>query len=244
MLIDDLAWNSRWRRCNISYKLIACISTGAAALIAKSLLQQLLVFLLCGVVVFLSLGGSVWRRFVILRRLWCLPLLFVLAGLLPFFIEIGSSRNGDSVAFTLDNLALVQLLAGRSLGVYASVMLFAVTTPIVDLLDWMARCRLPGTLLTLLALVYRQIFQLNSSFRRLISAAELRGGFRGFRRTTISLGMLMGSVFSSSMRQTESMSRALECRLYDGSSDICWPVRKIGALDCANNSDLTEVGES
>ncbi|MDD2374116.1 MAG: energy-coupling factor transporter transmembrane component T [Eubacteriales bacterium] len=244
MIIDNLAWNSCWRPYNIRIKMVICITAGAAALVFKSTLLHLLIFLLCGVLVFFSLRGKVSDRFVIMSRLWRLPLIFVLTGLLPFFIEISARQNEKLVAVTLENIPLVQLLAGRSLSVYAAVLLFAVTTPVVDLLDQLDHWHLPRTLLTLIALIYRQIFQLGSSFRRVISAAELRAGFCGFRRTNVTLGMLMGSILSDSMRQTENMSRALECRLYDGSSDAGWPVRKIGTHSDVAKPDLSEVCDS
>lgn len=109
------------------------------------------------------------------------------------------------------------LAAGALVGVMA-------TTPFHKLLEGLRRLHLPRMFVTVLALVYRYLFELVDVALRLLRARDLRGGRARLALRFRSSAGVVGSLFVRSLDQSDRIYKAMVARGFDGE------IRTIGTL--------------
>lgn len=123
----------------------------------------------------------------------------------PFWL--GSNREGVDAA---------ALVVARALGGAAAMNFLALTTPLVDLIALMQRLRVPPLLIDLASLIYRFIFVLGESARRIRTAQASRLGYDGYRRSMVSAGLLVSHLFADALQRSRRLNVALASRGYEG----------------------------
>ena len=93
----------------------------------------------------------------------------------------------------------------------------SLNTPVTDLTMALGRLHVPKLLVELMELIYRFIFVLAETASNIRTAQDSRLGYRGFRRSVSSLGMLASMVFLRAWRKADRIYTALESRGYTGS---------------------------
>ncbi|MEM9520619.1 MAG: cobalt ECF transporter T component CbiQ [Actinomycetota bacterium] len=124
-------------------------------------------------------------------------------GPLPLTIEKASFEEGLDV--------LLRSVAGTS-----AVILIGATTPMVDIIALLRRLRVPAVVTDQMASIYRLVFDLIDTGRRIRLSQVARLGHDGFRRSVRSSGTLAGAVFVHGIHRAKRLQVGLDARGYDG----------------------------
>ena len=154
------------------------------------------------------------------------PLIFLVIGCLTIVAGaypagtavVAAIPVGDSLwGFTADGLWLGGRIFCKALGAVGCMYFLALNTPVTDLTMALGKLHVPKLLVELMELIYRFIFVLAETAANIRTAQDSRLGYRGFRRSVSSLGMLASMVFLRAWRKAERIYTALESRGYTGS---------------------------
>ena len=215
--LDDAAWDSPWRRRRVGEKVLCSMGLVLTALLAPVWPGTILVS-----VAAVSLKKNSARiRPRVLAEAMTGPLVFLLLGGVSVLFSVGRApadawwRLGAlSVGPTSAMQALRLFLHGLS-GTL-SVMVLATTTPMVDLLTWLRRLRVPEPLLEIANLTYRLLFVILDTMLTVLEAQRCRlgdnpvGPMRGLRRrwenTATAIGAIGVLAWERAARLNEGMS--------------------------------------
>ncbi|RLP07167.1 cobalt ECF transporter T component CbiQ [Propionibacterium australiense] len=215
--LDDAAWDSPWRRRRVGEKVLCSMGLVLTALLAPVWPGTILV----SVAAVALIVGSARIRPRVLAEAMTGPLVFLLLGGVSVLFSVGRSpadawwRLGAlSVGPTSAMQALRLFLHGLS-GTL-SVMVLATTTPMVDLLTWLRRLRVPEPLLEIANLTYRLLFVILDTMLTVLEAQRCRlgdnpvGPMRGLRRrwenTATAIGAIGVLAWERAARLNEGMS--------------------------------------
>ncbi|GAA1993016.1 cobalt ECF transporter T component CbiQ [Nocardiopsis rhodophaea] len=218
LAIDAAAYKSPWRDVHPAVKgtlfggLLLCALVlptwpGAAITAATAL------------VVAFGPAGVEPRAFV--RAAWA-PLLFILTGSVTLLFSVGVSGDAATgpawgpVAWDPDGLERAANIVGRASTALICQLLFALTTPLADLLPRLTRIGLPTAVVEMIALIYRMLFVTLDTARRIGTGQAGRLGYASRRAWIRSVGSLGAALFIRSYDRAQRMQRGLECRGYTG----------------------------
>ena len=153
---------------------------------------------LSGALFMASLGLAVWSR--VPARLFALfflaPAWATLIVFLGFSAGFGATPMFTAGPFTFYREGMLQGVAAAArvmcdMGWMAAVFL---TTPFDRVLDALKWYRVPAILLDTIAMTYRYAFLLMAEFHHMRDAARSRGGFRSYRNSQHSTGLILAQV--------------------------------------------------
>ncbi|REE97638.1 cobalt ECF transporter T component CbiQ [Thermomonospora umbrina] len=208
LAIDAAAYRSPWRRHH----------PAAKALLAGGLLVCALVLPPWpGAPVTAAVALAValcWARMPprVLLRAARTPLGFALTGCLTFLITV----SADGVGWADGGTRRAADVLGRCAAALLCQLLFAGTTPLADALPRLTRLGVPATIVEVAALIYRMLFVVLDTTRRIRDAQAGRLGTRSWRTTWRSLGGLGSAVFVRSFDRARRMEVGLAGRGYTG----------------------------
>ena len=127
---------------------------------------------------------------------------------------------GLPLAITADGANLALLLLARVFGGMCSLYFIALTTPMTEIFDLLRKLRVPAVLIDLAMLIYRFIFILIEEAGQIYRSQVMRLGYRRFRESVHSFGMLAGALFIRTWESGESLVLAMDARCYDGKLGI------------------------
>lgn len=175
--LDDAAWDSPWRRRRVGEKVLCSMALVLTALVAPPWPGAVLVSIaaigfVCG-----------WARISprVLAEAMSAPLVFLLLGAVSVLFAVG--QNPVDAWWQWGLLSMGETSARQAVSLFAhgvsgtlSVMVLATTTPMVDLLTWGRRLRIPDQLLEIATLTYRLLFVLLDTTRDVLEAQRCRLG--------------------------------------------------------------------
>ncbi|NVM77053.1 cobalt/nickel transport system permease protein [Duganella sp. SG902] len=209
MLIESSAYASRWRDVAPSAKALFALAGVVAAWLARG--PVTLALLACVLALVALLGARVPVRTYIAAA--SPPLGFLLLSCLAMLA--GPDAQGHW-RWTNAMLPTVLHTALRSLAMLAALLGLVLTTPLPDLLALMRRLRVPELLLDLMALCYRMLFVLRQAWSESVTAQSARLGYRGWRQTLRSTGMLAGQMAVQVWQRAAALQMAADARAYQG----------------------------
>ena len=209
--LDDAAWDSPWRRRPVGEKVALSTALLLTSLCTPSMEASSLVSpvvgsgiwpgaLLAGIVSMIVILGPARIQGRVLWQAMAAPIVFLFFGGISVLISLGSSPVGTvwwhSGVFSIGPVSTAQAMSLVEHGVCGTLtlMVLAVTTPMVDLLTWMRKFHIPDPLLEIASLTYRLIFVLLDT---LVTASEAQharlgdapeGRFGGFNRRAAGIG--------------------------------------------------------
>lgn len=220
---DRYAYASRLRRVDAIPKLwlsliplLLCVCCDSAAV---------------GVATLLLMGGlNVWlggQRLRTVLRFLKVPLAFLAVGCLTILVRPLSPEEGALWAvellgrfrwgITAEYRDLSLMVLCKAMGAVSAMYFLSLNTPVTDVTLALERLRVPKLLVELMELIYRFIFVLTDTARRIRTAQESRLGYQGWRGSLDSAGMLVSMLFLRAWRQADRSFAALEARGYTGS---------------------------
>lgn len=227
--LDDAAWAGPWRRIRVGEKLLLCLGLLGTALLAPAWPGSALVAAAATV---LALGPArIPARLLALAS--APPGAFILVGGLSVAVRVGEpSRDAwwvlGPLSLGADSLARALDIVAHSTAGTLVVLLLATTTPIVDLLTWLRRRRVPGPLLEIASLTYRLLFVVlqtaqgvhEASAARLGNAPVGPGSLGRRWRTAASV---LGAVLVRTWNRAVRLQAGLEARGLDGELHVLAP---------------------
>lgn len=219
--IDYLAYHNRLSIDHPMEKLVFSIGTLFICLAGQTVTVPLLIFVVMSSILLLyaRIPPGVYRN------LLCLPLGFILVGLIPILIQIGGDSTGGWMIGHLGGWAIWisreayqtgLLILARSLGCVCCMYFLLLTTPMMDLLSILRRLRVPSLFCEMMLFIYRFIFILWDSAGCIYQAQISRGGYGTLRMSFLCLAELVTTVFAKSIDRGQRSYLALMSRGYDG----------------------------
>ena len=217
--LDDAAWASPWRRKSVGAKLALSLGLVLTALIAPAPLGCELV----AAVAIVLIVASARIKPVVLWQAMAAPLVFLLLGAVSVALSIGG--GSDDAWWRLGPVAVTPTSVGRALSLLAhgiagtlAVMVLALTTPMVDVLTWLRRMRIPDPLLEVASLTYRLLFVLLDTALGVVEAQRNRlGDAAGLRRRVHNAGTAVGAVALRSWERANRLTEGLAIRGFEDS---------------------------
>ena len=212
LAIDVAAWSSPWRRRSPADKSLLCLGLCGCALVLPPVPACPLVLL---VVVVVALGPARIPAGV-LARIGRLPAAFILVTAVPVAVSV---RVGDGPFVEVTRAGLVKAgeLALHGLAGSATVLLLAMTTPVVDLLPRLRSLGVPVAVIEVALVMYRMLFALLDSVHAITQAQAARLGYAGWRSSTRSAALLTAAVLTRAFDRARRLEDGLTGRGSDGS---------------------------
>jgi cobalt/nickel transport system permease protein len=149
------------------------------------------------------------------------------------------SLLGFELSLSQPGLQAAALLGARILGAVSIAAWLTSTTPWLELERALAWLRLPPALLEILSLARRYVSVLRESMDTARAAQTLRLGYRGWRRSLQSSGVLAGLTLARALDQSVLTGQAMQLRGYRAEPERSpWVAesrgnRRLAALSCA-----------
>ena len=218
--IDQYAYGSAMRSWNPSFKII----TAAVFLVCVIAMDRLPVSLL--VLFFMALTVMAGGRLSPLRylRLMAVPLAFIILGSIAVAFDFSLSRGGDYCLFlgffyisaTGESLFEAGSLIVKAFSAVSCLYLITLTTPMGEIVGFFRKLHVPKLLVELMYMIYRFIFILYDSERKMTVAARSRLGYHSLKASWYSFGRIFSNLLVVSMRRAGVYYDALESRCYNG----------------------------
>ena len=169
---------------------------------------------LLGLVVYVCVtkGAGVPAR-AFLRAL-SIPAGFLLIGTLPLAVNL--DIEAGQIFVTDEGWQTAFAAFARAMASAAALLLLAFTTPASFLADGLRRLGLPGPLVDLVLLTYRQILLLFEVMTTMSLAQRARLGDIGAKRRLVSLGLLTARLFPRALARAERMEIGIVARALGG----------------------------
>lgn len=155
-----------------------------------------------------------------------LPIFFLLMSIIAIIIEFSKGIPIDALlSFRILNYSFFITEQSLQRGINLFLVSFAsvsclyfliLSTTIFDLLQLLKKLHVPPILLELFMYVYRFIFIVLEQSVAIFTAQQSRLGYATYRRSFRSLALLIASLFSKSMIQSQQFAYALQAKNDDG----------------------------
>ncbi len=160
-------------------------------------------------------------------RAVALPAGFIVAGVIGIALDWGDGPGPLPLTVSSASANEAGLVFLRSLAGTSAVILLGVTTPMVDLIALLRRLRVPAAVTDLMASMYRLVFDLLDTGRRLRQSQAARLGHDGLHRSVRSSGLVASAVFIRSVHRARRLQIGLDARGYDGELRVLSPARPV-----------------
>lgn len=219
--VDDAAWASPWRRRRVGEKALLSVGLVLTALVAPPWPGTVLVAL----VSLAAILGPARIRPGVLAAVMTAPLAFILIGAASVALGVGSPAaeshllwRWGPLSLGTDGLLRAATLVGHGIAGALALMVLATTTPMVDLITWGRRWRIPDPLLEIASLTYRLLWVLLATAIGIREAQAARlGDAAPVRRRIEATGDAVGAVLVRSWNQARRLEDGLAGRGYESS---------------------------
>lgn len=215
MLIDKEAYRSRLSGISPGLKMLMSLYCIINCIAADGMITSLLTLFMMSFVI-CAVGGLQVKRFI---RFLKIPLFFTIIGAAALAVESGKA---DCI-FSLYGIGITRAGAVYALGMFfrcmgsVSAMYFlSLTTPVTAIFTVLRRTPLPCFFVETAELVYRYIFVLYDSYKKINVAQESRLGYNTLKAKYRSTALIGGAVFIKAMEQAQRSFTAMESRGYTG----------------------------
>lgn len=207
--IDDAAWSSRWRDHALLDKTVLSLGLTGTALVLPPWPGSVLVALVA-LTATVGPAGTPWR---LLARAMGAPLLFIAMGSLSVAVTVTAPPE-VSLAVTAESLHRAAGVGAHAVAGSLSVLLLALTTPMVDLLAGLRALRVPAACVEVAALTYRMLFTLLDCLHAVRESQSARLGYSSPRRSMTSAAALTAAVLTRSWERASRLEEGLAGRGY------------------------------
>lgn len=214
MLIEQCAYNNRWRRVNPAAKAVFALCGLIAAFVSRS---PLVTCCLTGIMAAVTVLGAGVPLSKYLRAV-IPPLLFLAVSAATLAVSV--SREGSPVQLNVHleqaELSHIALTCTRSLGGLAALLFLSLSTPMTDIIALLRRLRVPEVLLDIMTLCYRTLFVFLEALHDTRTAQAARLGYATPRLAMRSLGILTANLTVQVWQRSSALHQAALARNNDG----------------------------
>jgi cobalt/nickel transport system permease protein len=209
LAIDDAAWSSRWRDRSLPDKTILSLGLTGTALLLPPWPGSVLVALVA-LTATVGPAGTPWR---LVARAMGAPLLFIAIGSLSVAVTVTAPPD-VALAVTAASLDRAAGVGAHAVAGSLSVLLLALTTPMVDLLSGLRALKVPAACVEVAALTYRMLFILLDCVHAVRESQAARLGYSSPRRSMTSAAALTAAVLTRSWEHARRLEEGLAGRGY------------------------------
>ncbi|MBF0425850.1 MAG: cobalt ECF transporter T component CbiQ, partial [Magnetococcales bacterium] len=210
-ILDQVAHDNAWSRRGSGGKVALCLGLLAVALGGPAPSSALLVLL--AVVLLACVAARIPIK--LFLGLLAVPGGFLAAGLPALALSI-DWRAGIDLTWSEAGAHTALLLGLRSLAALSAMLLLALTTPPLRLLEPARRLGVPPVLLDLALLTYRLTFLLSEVALAAMRSQSFRLGYWGWRRSLRSLALLVAGLLGRTLERAKRLETGLTARGYTG----------------------------
>lgn len=159
-------------------------------------------------------------RFSRLLRFYAIPLFFAVTGSAALMFEPGSSGAVISffdVSITRPGLIGASEMLMRCMGAVSAAFFLSLTTPAHAVFAVLYGAPLPSFITETAELIYRYIFVLHGSYKKIYVAQMSRLGYSNLKASYRSTALIGAAVFIKAVNTAKRAGAALECRGCEGS---------------------------
>ncbi len=216
--IEAYSYTSPLRSVHPNIKLFAVLTTLFLTIFCYHIATSAIVYFATTLVAICFLKVK-WGSLVHLMRV---PLSFIFLSVITIIVEFGAPAT-DAI-FSIGGIIYISETGiWRGITVMLTAMaaanvmyLLALSTPIIDFCEGLAKLKLPKSMVTLMLMIYRLIFVVSEMANKMRIAQTARLGYQTFRESLNSFAVLVSSIFIRSIKRTSKLYNALEARAYNG----------------------------
>lgn len=209
--LEAAAATGRWARRNVGEKILLC---GGLLLLAVALppwpAAPLVFAAAVGCAVIARVPGRLYLGLV------AAPAAFVVVGIAPLLVSV----TADGLAWSPTGPQRAAEVVARSVAGISCTMVFALTTPVAELLAWASRHGVPRTLSHVAELIYRMIGTLAATARGMHLAQAQRLGHRTRRGLLTGVAAQSANLFVLSLARARRLQDGLELRAEPGATAV------------------------
>lgn len=222
MIIEKTAYMSKLRNADPLLKtlfalafMIICVAADsfAVSFAAAAVMLSLVIFA----------GGAPVKT---VARLMKIPMFFIIAGTvaiaftasdIPSDMVIAARIGARFYGIGKAGLIMAARAAAKCFGAVNCMYFLSLTTPMNDLLTLLRKSPLPDFFAEITELVYRYIFVLFETARKMRTAQDARLGYSSLKTSYKSTGVLAANLFIRAFERADRAYTAMQSRGYDGS---------------------------
>ncbi|MGN0163505.1 MAG: cobalt ECF transporter T component CbiQ [Candidatus Ornithomonoglobus sp.] len=215
MLIDKEAYRSRLSGISPGLKMLMSLYCIINCIAADSMITSLMTLFIMSAVI-CAVGGLKVKRLIHFLKI---PLFFTVIGTAALAVEAGKTDYIVSflgIGVTRSGALYALGMFFRCMGSVSAMYFLSLTTPVTAMFTVLRRTPLPGFFVETAELVYRYIFVLFDSYKKINVAQESRLGYNTLRAKYRSTALIGGAVFIKAMEQAQRSFTAMESRGYTG----------------------------
>lgn len=209
--LEAAAARSRWARRNVGDKVLLC---GGLLLAAISLPPWPAAALIILAVVASAVAARVPAGLFLV--LWTAPAAFVAVGILPLLFSV----TLDGLVWSPTGPRRAAEVVARATAAIGCTMLFAVTTPLSEVLAWAGRSGIPRTLTYLAELIYRMVGTLAGTAKMMHEAQAQRLGHVTRKGLLTGVAAQSANLFVLCFRRARRLGEGLELRAEPGAAEV------------------------
>lgn len=219
--MEEIACNSPIAKVNAGCKVVFSVSLLITALLFDSL--SFSVLLSISMFVLLMIFGKLSISDIF--SLVCIPMFFIVIGCVTIALQISAVQPVDIkfvqffhlyLYITKTSIMQAVTLFFRAYSAVLCMYFLATTTPLVDIINFMQKCKFPNVFTELMYMIYRYLFVLFEVQNKLKQSARSRLGYSNYKSSWKSFCGVASGVLVSSFKRSSACYDALESRCYDG----------------------------
>lgn len=209
--LEAAAAASPWARRNVGEKILLC---GGLLLLAVSLPAWPAAPVILAAVIAAAFSARVPPR--LFAGLVLAPVAFVVAGIFPLLISVTS----EGLAWSPTGPQRAAETIARTFAAISCTMLFAVTTPMSELLAWANRRGVPRFVTYLAEITYRMVGTLIASARTMHLAQAQRLGHQTRKGLLTGVAAQSANLFVLAFSRARRLGEGLELRAEQGAAAV------------------------
>lgn len=225
--MDYVAHHNKLTNVNANFKIIFALAVMIFTLCLDNLIIDCIVFILMAILI-MGVAGISYRNYL---KFITIPFLFTLITCvyLVFFFGSGTviyDTGFFGIVVTENSLHTGIYTFFRVFGCFSCLGFLALTTPIAEILHFLAVLKVPKLLIDLGLLMYNIIFIFLNQLDTMLNAQKTRLGLISSKSAYNSLGLLFSTLFIKSLDKSETLQCALDSRCYTGEMPIYKPKKR------------------
>lgn len=222
--IDYYAYASRLRKMNPVFKVLFSVAVLLLTICLDKPLVSIFVILSMGILTVIR-GGVDFHDYC---SLMTIPVAFMLMGSAAIAAGFSTKPIGEynlNLHFfylyaTSRSISQALFLILKAFGAVSAMFMLTLSTPSSEIISALRKLHVPKLIVELMNMIYRYIFIMMDTQRKMKNSAESRLGYCDFKTSCLSFGGIASNLFIVSLKKANAYYDAMESRCYDG--ELCF----------------------
>lgn len=230
IIIDKLAYASPIRDKSPFLKGLFAVGTLLFCIAVRSFVVSIFIMCVMGYLTVKFSRVSFYKYF----KLMTAPAAFLAVGTVAIAFNITKEPmdlwniqiGANYIATSVKSMTYAIELIVVALAAVSCLYFLSLTTPMLDLVQLMKKCKLPWLFIELTILMYRFIFVIGDMAAAIMLSQECRLGDITLKQKIKSMGQMLSVVLIRALNKSNRLYDAMESRCYDGRIEVLWDNKK------------------